>query len=266
MSFILIILFFMILFAPGIIIVATPVGWVRLTSSLIVLGLGLLWLDEHVATVAPYDDDGPFHGIGGGIVMIMAIATGIGITVRGYVLLQNDPDEPRHPVDRAWPIPLGVLAAALFLHWLSNRLAGAQPPWAIHVGLIMLGFVLTIAFAFFAVWAARVRSPSLLVAAFAFSFAGMVINDAAKGADLWKRAKEEAGARPHCIMTYGGWQHRRIAKDSWDLSPLVNRHYATWAAGKSPVLIVRNEEGVRQLRWRGHFQEGSLGPAPCEPR
>lgn len=266
MIFIFAILVFLVLFSPGILIVATPVRWLRLTVSVIVLGLGLLWLDEHIATVAPYDDDGPFHGIFSGIILYMDMAVGVGVMLRGYALILDDEDKPRSNIDQLWPVPMAMLAASLFMHWLSNRLAGAQPPMPIHIGLIAAALVVAALFGFISYRWPRFRPVTMFITVFAATIAAMVAGDAAKGLALWRSSKQEAGNNPHCIMTYGGFEHRRVARDGWDLSPLVNRHYGNWAAGKAPLLIYKDREKLVQLRlhW-GEFLEGGLGPPPCLP-
>ena len=258
--------FLAILFSPGILIAIAPRRCVRLVTAATVLPVGLLALDEHVSTVAPYDDDGPFSGIGTAIVMTMCVAAVLGILKRPFDILHDDPDEPRYPVDRAWPVPVGVLAAAYFLHWLSNRLAGAEQPLTLHLAITVSGVVIGFAASLAAKLFPPIRDPSLLLAAFAFALVGMIVNNAAKGCALWRQAKQEAGNQPHCIMSYGGFERRRFARDGWDLSPLVNRHHATWAASKAPVIVIAEPRGVKQLRWmNGEFLNGELGAAPCDP-
>jgi hypothetical protein len=139
-------LFFMLVLllivgAPALMVVGTPRLIARLVTACVVLAMGLLWLDEHVATIAPYDDDGPFYGFAQGIFWLMFWTTAIAVVIRSLSLLENDPENPRAQIDRFWPIPLGILLAALFLHWLSNRLAGAQPAALIHVIALLIGIV-----------------------------------------------------------------------------------------------------------------------------
>jgi hypothetical protein len=94
----------------------------------------------------------------------------------------------------------------------------------------------------------------------------MIVGDAAKGFSLWSEANELADSNPHCIMTYGGFRHQRVATNGWELSPLVNRHYGTWAASKHPVLVYSDDKGLHQIRWiNGHSSWGELGDPPCKP-
>ena len=107
--------------APLIIVLAAPRRFVRLVAATVVCLVGLLWLDGHVATPAPYDDDGIGDVFGQAIIAGWVGLTMIGLMLRTQGLLVGDPDRPRHRLDRFWPLPLGFLFAVLRAWQASDR-------------------------------------------------------------------------------------------------------------------------------------------------
>jgi hypothetical protein len=258
---------------PAIVIALSPNAWVRAVGGWLLLGIGLLLIDAHVATPSPYDDDGVLIPPG---VFEACLWIAGGLAVVAFVARWRSSAESLRrstsPAALNWlrdcAIPLGLLLAAAGLHWLSNRLAGAQPSVAIHAAVIAVSILPAAAMIGLKYWRpgrwTTLQQFGLTIPA---GIALLTIWDAHLGFDLKARAAALAADRPHCLMTYGGFEHRREARGGWDLSPLVNRRYGVWAASKGPVVTIREAEGIRQYRWfSGRWQAVSYGPPLCKPR
>lgn len=262
----------LILVLPAIVILVSPKTWVRAVAGWLLLGIGLLAIDEHVATPNPYDDDGGFIPPGA-FEAFMWLAGGLAAAAliarwRSSIEPSSRPTNPVLDWLRDCTIPLGLLIAAAGLHWLSNRLAGAQPSVVIHAAVIGVSILLVGAMiGLKSWWPGRWTSLQQLGLTIPAGIALLTVWDAHLGFDLAARAAALAANRPHCLMTFGGFEHRREARGGWDLSPLVNRRYGVWAAPKGPVVTIQEAQGVRQYRWkRGRWQDVSYGAPLCTPR
>ncbi len=263
----------LILVLPAIIILISPKDWVRAVAGWLLLGIGLLAIDEHVATPNPYDDDGGFISPGA-FEAYMWLAGGL--AAAALIARWSRSIEPSgrstSPAALDWlrdcAIPLGLLIAAAGLHWLSNRLAGAQPSVVIHAAVIGVSTLLAAAMIGVKSWRpGRWTTLQQLGLTIPAGIALLTVWNAHLGFDLAARAAALAADRPHCLMTFGGFEHRREARGGWDLSPLVNRRYGVWAASKGPVVAIQEAQGVRQYRWHsGRWQEVSHGAPGCAPR
>lgn len=263
-----------ILLLPAIIIAICPRGWVRATAGWLILGIGLLLIDDHVATASPYDDDGVVFGPGAfvGLFWVMLIGATIALFARWKAVLEP-PDPSAGPTVlqwvRDWAIPLSLLIAAAGMHWLRNRLAGAEPAALIHFAIIGASVLICSIMLWrkrrqFGGWTTLEHFALALPA----SVALLIAWDVHKGFELWSRANEFAGDKPRCMMSYGGFEHAREAHSGWDLSPLINRRYGTWAASKASVVILREGDNIQRYRWfAGRWREvPNHGALPCQPR
>lgn len=271
MSFLLVVLG--ILLFPSVLVALVPRAALPATFAWISLGIGLIIIDEHSATAAPYDDDGVFFGPGAfeGWFWIMWVLTLAAFLARWSSGRREDP-VPSAPTWLRWmlhwTIPTAALGCAAGMHWLRNRLAGAEEAQLTHFTLIGGALLVSLV----VLWRKRSRSagwesPDRLALASAGVVVLLVAVDAQKGFDLWSNATAFAAGRSHCIMTYGGFERQREARNGWDLSPLVNRRYGTWAASKAPVVLIGEPDGVEGYRWfNGSWRAAGSVETPCVPR
>lgn len=255
---------------PAVLMLVAPSGWVRAVTGWMILVTGLIMIDNHVVGVGPYDDDGVFPSPVPLWAWVWAITMGAALFLRQEALLSPSDQDDRSPAHWActWSIPVALLVAAAFVHWLSNRLAGASPAALVHLGVIGS----SLAASGGAAWllAKRQGGPRTLrhlAVATPLAVAALASWQAMKGFDLWNKARAEAGGAPHCVVTHAGIERSRKAANAWELSPLVNRKYGIWAASKGPVLVVRRRSAVQSLRRiNGKWRDVSHGGRPlCVP-
>ncbi len=249
--------------------VSMPHRWVRAAAGWTILLVGLLFIDDHVGTPAPYDDDSLDFGMGYLLAFGLGSALVGGVAIRNEALLTPFVDrEPRLGLHwlKSGAIPVAVLVTVAFHHWLSNRLAGVALSLVTHAAIIGLALVVA-GSAIIIHQKRRLASVTLLhiVLTCSAALSLLVIRDVWQGWTLWSRAKQQAGGRPHCVMTYGGFEHQRRALNGWELSPLVNRHYGTWAVAKAPVLIVANGRQITSYRWTGNWRQERNEQGMCTP-
>lgn len=237
--------------APAASIVAAPQRWARAVTGWALLIVGVLMIDSHIATPHPYDDDGVDIGFGAMVQVIWVLTLPMALLLRSRALLefQNNVRSPLWRAIGCWSVPAAILFAVIFHHWLANRLAGAAPAGLVHL-LVVLAAVVVLCGAIVIAWRSR-QANGLHRLGILFPCALMIIVllDAQKGFAMWDRAVAMAADHPFCLMTYGGFEHRRRARDGWDLSPLVDRHHGTWAVSKTPFLVVATDQGVQMYRW-----------------
>ena len=268
MSFVLplFLLFALIAVIPALVIVATPAKAARAAVGWVIFVIGLIFIDFWTSSVNPYDDDGVGPDPSSLVLSVWVIVVIIAIGVRRDALFPTEAAPPRHPA-LCWSIPFGALASVAFVHWLRNRLAGAEPAAWVHGG-VMAVFVLVI---LIAGWAA-VRSVGRMVpslrAVLAFAVVGLLLVSAnvIMGFRLRQQAQEFAAGRPYCMMTYGGFETKRVARNGWEMSPLVNRHHGVWAVSKTLFLTVREKAGTRSYRYfNGDWRDVTHRTPDCRP-
>ncbi len=255
-------IFLTILLGAPLTVLFLPPRWVPAAIGWWILLIGLVWIENRTSTPAPYDDDGIGLGLGGALALIWGAALAMAATAR----LKSIVSDPRHaPLFLAWPVPIAILVAVAVHHWLSNRLAGMTPAFLVHLALVAAAAAILLEAIRLRGRVGRLRL--LFVSAFALAMVVLVHRDAWLGFRLWQESVWKAAGRPHCVMTYGGFEHRRPARSGWDMSPLVNRLYGNWAAGKAPILIVSNMDGamVGYRRTIGGWQEVGIQRESCRP-
>jgi hypothetical protein len=256
---------------PATLVLVAPREWARAVAGWGLLAAGLVFLLDHLQHPAPYDDDFLDIDLGLALGTVWA-STIVGALVIRRALLDPDPlgEKPALPAAptvlqwlQCWSIPIAFLVAAAFLHWLSNRLAGASPAWQVHLRVLLPALCL---FAFMLRWVGwrGLGGPRRLGLALPVAFSLLVAWDGHKGFDAWSGARSFAAGRPYCLMTYGGFEHRRTARSGWDLSPLVDRHYGDWAVGKTPTLAVATDEGIATYRLKDRWRPTNERPQ-CRP-
>ncbi len=145
-------------------------------------------------------------------------------------------------------------------------MAGATAAQTVHLAVFgAVAIVAVIALKMHMAAEAKPETSSRLALTFAAVLLALVVRDTFQGFSLWARAEREAGGRAHCMMTYGGFELRRRARNGWELSPLVNRHYGTWAAAKAPVLIVTSGRTTTSYRWISRWQNVPNHAGRCVP-
>lgn len=257
MSFLLLFLLFLLL--PAGLVLAAPRNWIRAVAGWGLLAAGWVYILDYIHHPAPYDDDFMDLDLGLLLGMIWAATIAAALLARQRALLDPDPAPPVPAVLqwlRCWSVPIAFLMATAFLHWLSNRLAGAAPAWQVHfwAATVPLSLMLLLS------WARRWRLGGLsgrqrFCLAFPALLALLVAWDAHKGFTVWADARAFAAGRPYCLMTYGGFEHRRVARSGWEMSPLVDRAHGNWAVAKTPTLSVATAEAIETYRWlRGDWQ------------
>lgn len=241
------------LLLPAGLVLAAPQNWIRAVAGWGLLAAGWVYILDYTHHPAPYDDDFMDLDLGLLLGMIWAATIAAALMVRQRALLDPDP-APAGPAVlqwlRCWSLPIAFLLATALLHWLSNRLAGAAPAWQVHFWAIAapLGLVLLLS------WARRWRLEGLsgrqrFSLAFPALLALLVAWDGHKGFTIWSDARAFAAGRPYCLMTYGGFEHRREARSGWEISPLVDRAHGNWAVAKTPTLSVAAAERIETYRW-----------------
>jgi len=272
----LLVIFLLIVLVPAVFLLAVPPRAVHVTLAWLILAMGILVLDYHTASVMPYDDDGVFPDpspvVIGGWLCVMTVA----IAIRHDALLWPPVMQESGKHDHfalSWVVPAGILSAVVGMHWLRNRLAGFEAAMAAHLVLLAGGVVvagLTIAALR---WAARAAPwdravPLLRYTLFvSASCIGLLVANIHMGYAMWSDAERFAAGRPWCAMTYGGFETRRVARNGWDLSPLVNRHYGVWAVRKTPFMVVKDGQALRSHRnFLGQWQDVNYEPPHCLPQ
>lgn len=170
----------------------------------------------------------------------------------------------------AWPLPIGVLLAICLMHWLSNRLAGMGPAWAVHLQLIGVAAAALVV-ALRAKWP-RAFPDLRTLAVVATATCALLVVKAANEARQWEAlARRTAGERPYCLLTFAGREHVREAKQTLELSPLLSRSGGRSFVEDRPFLIVVESAGPREKGWierhGGHWTDGpAVLPLACTPR
>lgn len=231
-----------------------------------VLVVGLLAIDTWTSTFLPYDDDGVFPDFGSLFVSLAVAGIVFAAAIRREALIEPLPEQGVTRVLARASVPLGTLAAVAFMHWLRNCLAGAEPAMLIHFAVVA-AFAGVGAVSFFAARKQRVAVSTAGCGMLSFAVAGLLLTvaNAAMGFRTWNDARDFAGGSPYCLMTYGGFEHRREAHEPWELSPLVNRYYGVWAIRKTPFLVVGDgpHKGVYRFfpdKWRGERDRPQCSP------
>lgn len=254
---------------PAALVLAAPRKWVRGVGGWAILAAGWIYILDHIGRPGPYDDD--FMDLNLGLILGAAWA----MTVAGALIARKsallDPAPVREPSAalqwiQCWSIPIALLFGAALLHWLSNRLAGATPAWRVHFWVMAppLGLVLLLS------WFGRWRMKDLsgrrrFSLALPSVLALLVAWDMHQGYAAWSGARAFADGRPYCLMTYGGFEHRRVARSGWEISPLVDRAYGNWAVAETPSLSVATAKGVATYRlFKGAWRSTSERPQ-CWP-
>jgi hypothetical protein len=267
--FLLCLLILFVLLLPAGLVLISPPSWIRAVAGWGLLAAGWVYILDHIHHPAPYDDD--FMDLDTGIFlgMIWAATIAAALVARQRALLDPDPAPPGPAVLqwlRCWSIPIAFLMATAFLHWLSNRLAGAGPAWQVHFWALALPLSLMLLLS----WARRWRMEGLsgrqrFGLAFPAFLALLVAWNAYQGFTAWSGARAFAAGRPHCLMTYGGFEHRRVARSGWELSPLVDRARGNWAVSKTPTLSVATAEAFATYRLLGRGWQSTNERPQCWP-
>lgn len=250
-----------------------PRRWAFLGFGLFTLVAGVFWLDMHVQPFGELND----RGLGTllfGVWVIVGLVGFASVFLRAGVhrlLFGKTAQSDRTPPLALWPLPIGSLLAIFFMHWLSNRLAGATPAWAVHVAVTLAGSMVG---AF--LW--RYRPSQRLLrdishAAIA-GCVGVVIWVAAGAFDAYRwasEARDHAGGLPYCVLTFAGRDHPRPARSVLDLSRLVSRSGGRSFIDDAHWLIVVEPEGLTAKRWRPNygampfFEDRKIEDAACRP-
>lgn len=264
------IVFLLVVLLPAGLVVAAPGRWLGATAGWALLAAGLVFILDYIHHPAPYDDDfldidlglllGGFWAmtVAGALLFRLRATAGAECQTQGSAVLQWA---------QCWSVPAAILVAVAFLHWLSNRLAGAAPAplvhlWAVLPPLGLLLFLLSPAGG----WTRKFPVWRRLALALPAVFASLVAWDVQEGFAAWSEARAFAAGQPHCLMTYGGFEHRRQARSGWDLSPLVDRHYGVWAVAKTPTLAVATPGGGETYRFHGGRWTGTNERPQCRPQ
>lgn len=247
-------LFFAILFLPALLVALLPSPYWRPVAAWVTLGGGLLLIGERNI---PWYDQGMFGGVAQGLLMWVLIPLLIIAFVRTFRDIEAE--RPTLPLWADWHVPVAILVAVCFFHWLANRLAGAIPTLAVHLTTI----VTAIAFCAggllaFRKW--RGSRPVLggtlaLLALSAGTFLLFVGKAVLMAREQQGVAMEVAAGRPWCALTFAGNGKARPATHWLDLSPLVSR-----SGGRSyieDVAWLAVEEGGAVTRYRRYL--GSRG-------
>lgn len=238
--------------------------WALLSQGLYWLAMGLIALDEHAR---PFGEDNDRFGLGALILGAWLFAGVVGLLLS----MRRLPAESDRSRAALWPVPVGTLVAVLFLHWLSNRLAGATPAWLVHVTVfgVALGNAAVI-------WKVRPRlgtrrNLAHLAVVAAVTVSALVAWAALEAASWGARAREIANGAPYCLLTFAGRDHPRPAASVLELSSLVSRSGGRSAFDDAHWLVVAGPKGVTAKRYRtpwgrAAYFEDRRGPAACSPR
>lgn len=247
-------LFLAFLFVPTVLVACMPSPWWRPIVGWLVLGGGLLWLDERNI---PWEDKGIFGGIGEGLLLWVFTPLLVAAFVKAF--RDHGVEARRIPFWADWHAPVSILFAVFFFHWLANRLAGASPSHHVHlmVALVAAG-VAAVVILVLRRWPGdlpRLRGPLIFAACTAVAIVILVGKAALTAHEEKVAAGLQAGGRPWCVLTFAGNGRARPATHWLELSPLVSR-----SGGRSYVedvawLAVQEEQGVKRYRYR----KGSRG-------
>jgi hypothetical protein len=250
-----------------------PRRWAFLGFGLCALFWGLVWLSVHVEPFGASNYRGFDALILGGWALCGLVGFA-SVLARDLVrsLFIGKADIGVRPVRTGlWPLPIGALVAVFSMHWLSNRLAGAAPAWAVHVGVALAGLG-----AAGLLWRTR-PGPGPLRDIWHTAMVGCV------GVAVWvtvgaveaheqaAEARAAAGGAPYCMLTFAGRDHPRSASDVLELSRLVSRSGGRSSMDDAFWLIVETPEGLTAKRRRqrygdpAFFEDRQIKDAPCAP-
>jgi hypothetical protein len=262
-------LYLLIVILPAGLVLAAPRNWVRAAAGWSFLVAGWVYIHDHVHHPAPYDDD--FMDLDLGLILgvIWSMTIAAALAARQAALRDPNPKPKRSVVRQwiqCWSVPIALLFGIAFLHWLSNRLAGATPALRVHLWVLvpLLGLMLLLA------WGRQWRMADLsgrqrFSLALPAAVALLTVWDVHQGFSAWSGARAFAAGRPYCLMTYGGFEHRREAQSGWEMSPLVDRAFGNWAVAETPTLSVATADGVTTYRllrgaWRSTKDQPQCWP------
>lgn len=250
-----------------------PRRWAFLGYGLLLLALGLLWLDLHGTPFGESNDRGLGVLLMGGGALVGLIGFGAVLARRPVLSLLTRKPAPEPPPRLAlWPLPVGALLAVFFMHWLGNRLAGSGPAWLVHVVVAAAAVGLALAS-----WRLRSRDPlfhvpshlALVICAGAVAWTGWGVWEAPRWA---ARAEAAADGAPWCALTFAGRAHPRPATDVLQLTRLVSRSGGRGFMDDAHWLIVAGPGGLTAKRWRERpggragFEDRQVEEAPaCTP-
>lgn len=253
-----------------------PRRWAWLGLAMCTLGAGLLWLDLHVQPMLDGDD----FGFGAFFIqswMVVGTVALVVIVLREAAAPGRQRQAGEAPPLGLWPGPVGVLIGVFFMHWLSNRLAGA-PPLMAHLMTGAAGVALAGGAGWLA-WRARLRWGFLrdlghLAVAIGLTISAWVLVSAMDAERTAALAGETAEGAPWCAVTFAGHDRPRPAVDALELSRLVSRSGGRHFLDDAHWLVVEAPDGMVAKRLRS----GLSGPAkfddlkiegeapPCTPQ
>jgi hypothetical protein len=250
-----------------------PRRWAVVGYGVVLLLWGLLWLDLRGEPFGESNYRG-FDALllgGWGLVALIGFCTVVARRPLLALLIRKPRVDP--PAGLAlWPLPVGALLAVFFMHWLSNRLAGAGPAWLVH-GVIAS----TAVAAGVVLWRFRPRDASLRVlshlalvmCAGVAAWIGWDVGDSGRWA---ARADAAADGAPWCALTFAGRDHPRPAEATLDLTRLVSRSGGRGFMDDAYWLVVATPQGPQAKRWRpasgdpsGFETRPVAGAAACTP-
>ena len=262
-------LYLLIVILPAGLVLAAPRNWVGAVAGWSFLVAGWVYIHDHGHHSAPYDDDFLDLNLGLLLGVIWAMTIAGALAARQAAIIGREAMGERSAVRQwaqCWSVPIALLFGIAFLHWLSNRLAGAAPAWRVHLWVLVppLGLMLLLS------WSRRWRLNGLsgrrrFALALPAVLALLIVWDVHQGFSVWSGARAFAAGRPYCLMTYGGFEHRREARSGWEMSPLVDRAYGNWAVAETPTLAVATAGRIRTYRWFGGDWRSTNEQPQCWP-
>lgn len=222
---------------------ALPRRWAYFGLGIAALVAGLFWLAIHVVPFSQSDD----HGFSGLLLVSWLAAGTVSLSIVAVRSALARSVAPRRP--GLWPLPVGILGGVFFMHWLSNRLAGATPAEWVHILVALSGLIAAGTFAFFRPLDPTLRDLSHTAVVLGVIVAFWPINAAYEAGKWARQADLEAKGQPYCILTYAGREHPRPAKSVLELSRLVSRSGGRHAAEDAYWLVIETTGGVIEKRW-----------------
>ena len=255
-----------ILFLPVIVGAILPRRLSGLVLGSVILIASLVLLDERNIPIEDRDSLDAF--IGHLLVEAWLVLAGAALLLRATLggWRQDGAQAPAplklHQQILGWPLPIGALLAVCLMHWLSNRMAGAEPAWVVQL-MVAGASAAILALVLHSKWLRTIPDVSTLAAVTAVTCT-LLVGKAAIDARQWRAlADVTAAGRPYCLLTFAGREHIREAKQVLELSPLVSRSGGRSFVEDRPYFIVIEGTGPRAKGWK-EGRGGTVTDAPAD--